>query len=98
MKNESYVNVSPRRNTSTIWFACRNLKVASDGSVDIENITEHPVEVLRHEHFADICSFTKVLREDLLNGAFVSKIYDLMRTYLILFLINILLEIEMIFD
>ena len=77
LKNESYVNISPRRNTSTIWFACRNLKVASDGSVDIENITEHPVEVLRHEHFADIRSCTEVVQEDLLNGAFVSKIYDL---------------------
>ena len=40
LRNSSYVNISPTRTMISPWFTCRNLKVAKDGSVDIENSTE----------------------------------------------------------
>ena len=39
LRNSLYVNISPRKTTISPWFTCRNLKVAKDGSVDIENST-----------------------------------------------------------
>ena len=69
-RNASYVNISPRRNSLHPWLESKNLKVIEDGSVLIENNTDYPVELSRHEHFADIQACEETFRVDLIDGTF----------------------------
>ena len=48
-----------------------------DGTITIENESDQVARLTRLEHLADVRSCSKVFVEDLTNGRYVKKIYDI---------------------
>ena len=76
-QSEECVAISRRRETPQPWIVGKVVPVNGDGTVTIKNKTDHAVRISRLEHFADVRSCSKVFIEDLTNGNYVKKIYDI---------------------
>ena len=76
-KSDEQVAISCRKNMAQSWIGGRIIPVNGDGTVTITNKSNDVVRFSRLEHFADVRSCSKVFIQDLKNGNYVKKIYDI---------------------
>ena len=79
IRHLKYVSCSPQNKKKYTWVAKRTILVDENGSVNIHNGSNTPVNLAKFEHFANLVPCEAVCLDEL-RESHVSKIYDINRS------------------